>query len=192
MQKINKIILLKSFALFIVAAVITSCGGGNESTIDSIIAGGDLSAIQAKKKELTDEQKAITSDIAKLDSVIVASRNEDNFPLITVQKLGKQDFVHFIELQGDVTTRQNVLIYPEMAGTLVKVHVNEGDYVKSGQLLGTIDDGGMSSQLAQMKTQLALAETTFERQKRLWDQEIGSEIQYLQAKTNYEAQEACG
>lgn len=188
MQKITNNIP-QSFKLFTIAIVIISCGG-KETTIDSIIAEGDLKAIQEKKKELTDEQKAINTDIAKLDSVIVASRNEDNFPLITVQKLEKQEFVHFVELQGDVTTRQNVLLYPEVAGTLIKIHVEEGDYVKSGQLLASIDEGGMSSQLMQMKTQLALAETTFERQKRLWDQEIGSEIQYLQAKTNYEAQKS--
>lgn len=188
MQKIAYYII-KSASLFVLTAFIISCGGGNESTIDTIIADGDLKTIQAKKKELTDQQKAIAYDIAKLDSVIVAGRNEENFPLITVQSLEREDFVHFIELQGDVTTRQNVLIYPEMPGTLVKVHVEEGQSVKKGQLLASIDDGGMSSQLSQMKTQLALAETTFERQKRLWDQEIGSEIQYLQAKTNFEAQQ---
>lgn len=188
MQKITQIIT-KSFTLFLTAAVIISCGG-NESTIETVIADGDLAAIKAKKEELTDQQRAISTDIARLDSVIVASRNDENYPLITVQQLDRQDFVHFIELQGDVTTRQNVLIYPEMAGTLVKIHVQEGQAVKSGQLLATIDDGGMSNQLAQMKTQLALAETTFQRQKRLWDQQIGSEIQYLQAQTNFESQEA--
>jgi RND family efflux transporter MFP subunit len=95
-----------------------------------------------------------------------------------------------LELQGDVTTKQNVLIYPEMAGTLQRVYVKEGQRVSKGQLLATIDDGGLSSSLAQMKTQLALAETTFERQKRLWDQNIGSEIQYLQAKSSYESQKS--
>ena len=189
MQKITHKII-KGTSLFVLTAFIISCGGGNESTIDTIIADGDLKAIQAKKKELTDQQKSITREIALLDSAIVAQSNDDNYPLITVQNVNEQDFVHFIELQGDVTTRQNVLVYPEVAGTLVKVHVAEGDRVKSGQLLASIDDGGLSSQLIQMKSQLALAETTFERQKRLWDQEIGSEIQYLQAKTNYESQKA--
>ncbi len=189
MQKINYHVL-RSLKLLTIAAVIISCGGGAETSIESVIAGGDLAAIQERKKELTDQQKSITNDIAKLDSVIVASRNEENYPLITVHQLNKQDFVHYIELQGDVTTRQNVLIYPEMPGTLVKIHVQEGQSVKSGQLLATIDDGGMKNQLAQMTTQLSLAETTYERQKRLWDQKIGSEIQFLQAKTNYEAQKS--
>ena len=74
-----------------------------------------------------------------------------------------------------------------MAGTLQRVYVTEGERVTKGQLLGVIDDGGMANQLAQLKTQAELAETTYERQKRLWEQKIGSEIQFLQAKTNYEA-----
>jgi RND family efflux transporter MFP subunit len=74
-----------------------------------------------------------------------------------------------------------------MPGTLQRVYVKEGDNVKKGQLLATIDDGGLTNQVAQIRTQAALAKTTFERQKRLWDQKIGSEIQFLQAKANYEA-----
>ena len=74
-----------------------------------------------------------------------------------------------------------------MAGTLDRVMVKEGDAVRKGQLLARIDDGGMSSGLAQLRTQTELAKTTFERQERLWDQNIGSEIQYLQAKTQYES-----
>ena len=96
----------------------------------------------------------------------------------------------YLELQGDVMSKQNVLIYPEMAGTLYRVYVKEGQKVAKGQLLASIDDGGVGSQLAQMKTQAALAKTTFERQKRLWEQNIGSEIQYLQAKSTYESQES--
>ena len=76
-----------------------------------------------------------------------------------------------------------------MPGILKSILVKEGQRVVKGQLLATIDDGGLSSQVAQLEATTALAKTTFERQKRLWDQEIGSEIQFLQAKTNYEAQE---
>ena len=97
--------------------------------------------------------------------------------------------MHYLDLQGDVKTKQNVLVYPEMAGTLLKTYVVEGQQVKKGQLLARIDDGGIASGLGQLKTQAALAQTTYERQKRLWEQNIGSEIQYLQAKTNYEANE---
>jgi membrane fusion protein, multidrug efflux system len=75
-----------------------------------------------------------------------------------------------------------------MPGTLEKVYVTRGQNVVKGQLLATIDDGGMSQQVAQLEATTALAKTTFERQKSLWSQKIGSEIQFLQTKTNYEAQ----
>ena len=86
---------------------------------------------------------------------------------VSPQQTRRQKFEHFLELQGDVKTKQNVLIYPEMQGTLQKVYVREGQRVSKGQLLATIDDGGMASQLNQLKTQAELAKTTFDRQKRL-------------------------
>ena len=188
MQKITDT-FLKKLRLLAVTCIIMNCGRNNASLGD-LIAEGDLSAIQAKKKELTAQQKAVTENIALLDSVISAKSNDENYPLITVLNVNEQDFIHYIELQGDVTTKQNVLVYPEVAGALVRVYVQEGDKVKAGRLLASIDDGGLSSQLVQMKTQLALAKTTYERQNRLWEQKIGSEIQFLGAKANYEAQAA--
>lgn len=189
MKKINYILTLLITIVF-VSSGLTSCGSKSKESMEALIANGDLSAIRAKKEELTNQQKSIEQQIAQLDSAINANSDDANLPLITALKVEEQDFVHYIELQGDVMTKQNVLVYPEVAGTLVKVHVQEGDNVSKGQLLANIDDGGLSNQLIQMKAQLALAKTTYERQKRLWDQEIGSEIQFLQAETNYEAQKA--
>ncbi|MBC6409573.1 MAG: efflux RND transporter periplasmic adaptor subunit [Ekhidna sp.] len=188
MQKITNIIF-KNLILLAITGVTVSCSGNN-SSLGDLIAEGNLSAIRDKKKELTAQQKAINRDISLLDSVIIAKGNDKKYPLITVLNINEQDFVHYIELRGDVTTKQNVLIYPEAAGTLIRVYVQEGDRVKAGQLLASIDDGGLSNQLVQMKTQLTLAKTTYERQNRLWEQKIGSEIQFLEAKTNYEAQAA--
>ena len=102
------------------------------------------------------------------------------------QKSGRNAL--FLLLDG-ITDPHNlgaILRVCEGAG-VERVLVREGDRVRKGQVLARIDDGGMASGLEQLKTQAALAETTFERQKRLWEQNIGSEIQYLQAKTNYEA-----
>ena len=82
-----------------------------------------------------------------------------------------------------------MVITPEYSGILTNVYVKEGQKVKKGQLLAKIDDGGLSQQLAQLKIQADLSRTTFERQKRLWDQKIGSEIQYLQTKSSYESQQ---
>ncbi|MEQ8926283.1 MAG: efflux RND transporter periplasmic adaptor subunit [Fulvivirga sp.] len=176
-----------SSLLIITTAFLAACGG-SEGSLEMLVSEGNLEDIRAKKKELSDQQKQLDKQIALLDSVISVKDTTKKLPLVTIFQTKEEVFNHFVELQGDVTTRQNVLIYPEVAGTLRKVYVQEGDRVSEGQLLASIDDGGMSSQLAQLKTQLTLAETTYQRQKRLWEQKIGTEIQYLQAKASYEAQ----
>lgn len=172
-----------------VMVILASCGGGGEQSVSDLIASGNLESLRAKKTEISDQQKQLESNIKLLDSAIASKSGEEKLPLVTTIKAEAQKFDHYLELQGDVQTKQNVLIYPEMAGTLQRVYVKEGQRVRKGQLLASIDDGGMGSQVSQLKTQAELAKTTFERQKRLWDQKIGSEIQYLQAKSNYEATE---
>jgi RND family efflux transporter MFP subunit len=180
---------MKKIGYLITAAIVLmSCGNGSTpSNVQDLIAQGDLEVIRSKKAEITEQQKVLTDDLRLLDSVIASRSGSERLPLITTITAKVENFNHFLELQGDVKTKQNVLVYPEMQGTLQKVFVTKGQKVVKGQLLASIDDGGMGSQVDQLKTQAALAKTTFERQKRLWDQKIGSEIQYLQAKTQYEA-----
>ena len=170
-----------------VALLLLACGSEQGQSVEDLITKGDLEAIRAKKNEISAQQKTLELDVIQLDSVIAILDNNEKFPLVTTITAQQQNFVHYLELQGSVNTKQNVLIYPEMAGTLKRVYVKEGQHVSKGQILATIDDGGLGSQLEQLKTQGELAKTTFERQKRLWEQKIGSEIQYLQAKTNFEA-----
>ncbi|NNL01348.1 MAG: efflux RND transporter periplasmic adaptor subunit [Eudoraea sp.] len=173
--------------LILISLLITSCGNGTVESVETLIAEGNLEAIKLKKQEITAKQKKLTAELRLLDSVIRIKDSNSKLALVTTIETEEKKFNHYLDLQGNVMTKQNVLIYPEMAGTLLKVYVKEGQNVRKGQLLATIDDGGMSSQLEQLKTQAALAKTTFERQKRLWEQKIGSEIQYLQAETNYQA-----
>ncbi|MDL5514777.1 efflux RND transporter periplasmic adaptor subunit [Arenibacter sp. M-2] len=179
----------KIFQIFVLGTLLVSCGNDNQQTVDDLISAADLNALRAKKSELFEQQKALENEMKKLDSVIGSMSGNENLPLVTTVIANPQKFDHYLDLQGDVKTKQNVLIYPEMQGVLQRVYVKEGQQVNKGQILATIDDGGMGSQLEQLKTQAQLAKTTFERQKRLWEQKIGSEIQYLQAKTNYEASE---
>lgn len=179
----------KLIYVFTLAVVLASCGGGAESSVSDLIAQGDLESLRAKKTEISEKQREMERELQLLDSVIAEKSGEERLPLVTTLLAKGEKFDHFLELQGDVETKQNVLIYPEMSGTLQRVTVKEGQRVRKGQLLATIDDGGMASQVSQLKTQAALAKTTYERQKRLWEQQIGSEIQFLQAKSNYEATE---
>lgn len=176
-------------ALFILTLFLASCGSGDKKSVDAVIESQNLESIRAKKSELVTEQNLIKQDIKKLDIVISELDVGTKTPLITTFKLEISNFKHFLELQGNVTTKNLLTIYPEYSGVLTNVYVREGQKVKKGEVLAKIDDGGLSQQLAQLKIQSELAKTTFERQQRLWDQKIGSEMQYLQAKSNYEAQD---
>ncbi|MCA0933207.1 efflux RND transporter periplasmic adaptor subunit [Lutimonas saemankumensis] len=178
----------KIFPILFVILFTASCGSGDNKSVEDVIESRDLESIRAKKSELVSEQNSIKQDIKKLDIIIAELDESKKIPLITTYKLETTDFKHFLELQGNVTTKNLLIIYPEFSGVLSTVFVKEGQKVKKGEVLAQIDDGGLSQQLAQLKIQADLAKTTYERQQRLWDQKIGSEMQYLQAKSNYEAQ----
>lgn len=177
------IILLTFTALLIV-----SCGN-KEQTVADVLASGNLEQIRAKKTELDAKQQELANQIKELQAEIKKLNPLEKVPLITTFQVKKDTFTHYLELQGNVTTKQNLVIYPEYSGVLTRVYVTEGQRVSKGQTLAKIDDGGLSQQAAQLQIQADLAKTTFERQERLWNQKIGSEIQYLQAKSNYEAQQ---
>lgn len=177
----------KIYSLFAIILVLSSCGGQKEQSLSDVIASKDLAQIRAKKSELDNKMQQISAEIKLLNTEIEILDTLKRVPLVTAIKLKNEVFTHFLELQGNVTTKQNVLIYPEVAGTLEKVFVKEGQKVSKGQALGRIDNGGLEQQVAQLEATTALAKTTFDRQKRLWNEKIGSEIQYLQTKTNYEA-----
>lgn len=176
------------YLLIFASLLFASCGEKKQASLEEVIATKDLKQIRAKKSELDKQSQDISNKIKLLIAEIDQLDTLKKVPLVTSIKLKDTVFNHYLDLQGDVKTKQNVLIYPEMPGTLEKVYVAKGQNVVKGQVLATIDDGGMSQQVAQLEATTALAQTTFERQKRLWDQKIGSEIQFLQAKTNYEAQ----
>ncbi|NVN16875.1 efflux RND transporter periplasmic adaptor subunit [Muricauda sp. HICW] len=180
----------KAIYITLTAVVLASCGGNSNKSLDKALASNDVETMRSKHAEISSQKKALEAQLKSLDSAIALLDKSEKLPLVTTIEVHPEKFDHYLELQGDVMTKQNVLIYPEMSGTLNRVYVKEGQKVSKGQLLATIDDGGLSSQLAQLKTQAELSKTTFERQKRLWEQNIGSEIQYLQAKTNYEAQQS--
>lgn len=178
----------KIYSLLIVTLVLVSCGDKKQS-VDTIIASGDLSKIRQKKADLDTQQQELAAQIKLLDAEIKKLDPQEKVPLITTFATKQEVFNHFVELQGNVDTKQNLVIFPEFSGILSKVYVKEGQKVSKGQTLAKIDDGGLSQQIAQLQIQADLAKTTYERQERLWNQKIGSEIQFLQAKSNYEAQQ---
>ncbi|WP_035480187.1 efflux RND transporter periplasmic adaptor subunit [Gelidibacter mesophilus] len=171
-----------------ISILITSCGDGQKNTVESALKSNNLETIRKKRAELVDDQQVIHDKIKRLDEKISVLDTTKNIPLITTFKAQTKEFNHVLELQGSVTTKNLMVLKPEYNGILTNVYVKKGQKVSQGQILGKIDDGGLSQQLAQQQIQTNLAQTTFERQKRLWDQKIGSEIQFLQAKSTYEGQ----
>lgn len=176
------------YAILILTLLLTACGGDNANKTLDIASATDVNAVKAERDKLIAQQQEISAKLKTIDMKIDALTPEKKLPLITTFTAKSEKFEHFLELQGNVATKQNLVITPEMGGILRSVLVKDGQRVSKGQLLARIDDGGMSQQIAQFQIQADLAKTTFERQKRLWDQKIGSEIQYLQAKSAYEGQ----
>ncbi|GGW58870.1 RND family efflux transporter MFP subunit [Winogradskyella epiphytica] len=177
------------YSLIIIALFAVSCSGGKKKSVEKVIESGNLETIRAKRVELVSEQQVINDKIKLLDEKIKSLDTTKNVPLVTSIKVNTEVFEHVLELQGNVTTKDLLTVTPEFNGILTKVYVKEGQSVRKGQILAKIDDGGLSQQLAQLKIQAELAKTTYERQKRLWEQNIGSEIQFLQAQSNYQAQQ---
>ncbi|GAL60885.1 efflux RND transporter periplasmic adaptor subunit [Algibacter lectus] len=177
------------YSLLAIALVLSSCGSEKKQSVEDVIATNNLELIHQKKAELETIEQELAGQLKLLETKIKEIDPLEKIPLITTFEAKHSVFQHYVELQGNVDTKQNIVIYPEYSGVLSNVYVKEGQRVTKGQSLAKIDDGGLNQQLAQLKIQTALAKTTFERQERLWNQKIGSEIQYLQAKANYDAQE---
>lgn len=165
------------FYLFVLAILFSSCGSKeSEKSIDKLIEAKNVKALQEMKVSLQAKITKIEEALATLDV-----KKEE--ALVAVMPLKKTVFNHYLDIQGSVDTKENILVQPEFSGTLISLNVKAGDRVSKGQVLGKIDDAGISQQLASAENQYALAKTTYERQKNLWDKKIGSEIQYLQAQT---------
>ena len=168
----------KILSITALSILLFSCGGKeNNQTIDDLIKSKNTKELQAKKA-------LIQADLAKIDdalATLVVAKDEE--ALVSVATIKDTVFNHYLEIQGNVDTKENILVQPEFSGNLTSLTVKAGQRVSKGQILGRVDDAGMSQQLASLENQYALAKTSFERQKNLWDKKIGSEIQFLQAQT---------
>lgn len=181
----------KTLYILLAASTILACSNNkNSGSVQEAIDSGDLKTMTQKREQVLASYDSIGKLLSQLELAIAEKDTTSRYPLVTVFEVKDTVFSRFVAIQGNVETSENILIYPEYQGVLSKVFVKQGQQVSKGQVLAKIDDGGLSSQLAQLQTQYELAKTTYERQQRLWDQQIGSEIQLLQAKTNMEASES--
>jgi RND family efflux transporter MFP subunit len=176
---------MKNSILLLCILLFIQCGSSDKQTTAEIIASKDLAAIQTKKAEVVKSMNTLKQELESLNEVIGQLDNEQNFLLVTSIETKVAPYEHFVSFQGTLETDKNIVMYPEIPGLLKSINVVEGQRVKKGDVLAIISDSGLVDQLQQLEIQLALAKTTYERQNRLWEQKIGSEMQFLQAKTQY-------
>jgi membrane fusion protein (multidrug efflux system) len=143
---------------------------------------------EAQLARLEKQRDALTEKIEKLKEEIAQEPNpgvkQEKLVNVKISPVEKGRFQHFIQVQGTVESDNNVLVAPQFTGVVEKIHVNVGDEVVKDQLLAELDGSVLESSIAEVENGLKLAETIFERQQRLWDKNIGSEIEFLQAKNN--------
>lgn len=167
-----------------IALVAVSCSQGGEG-------------VEGKKARLTDakaEIKALRTEIETLETEIIAEDPTFGKPteaatLITTIAVDKTTFEHKIQVRGNVDSRTNVNVSAEMMGLLTAVNIREGQYVQKGEVLATIDSENLEMTIAELENQLRFATTIYEKRDRLWKKNIGTEIDYLQAKNNKETLE---
>jgi RND family efflux transporter MFP subunit len=150
--------------------------------------GNDPKDKKAELAKLKKEQTDLSTKIAKLEQEIGA-KQEEIIKQVAVLEVQTSTFKNFIQIQGKVDAEENLQVSPQAPGVLTDVFVSIGQNVSKGQVLAQIDDAVLRQNIAQVQTQLDLANILFKRQKNLWDQKIGTEIQYLNAKTQKESLE---
>jgi membrane fusion protein, multidrug efflux system len=174
--------LYTRLAIVVVAAILAACSAATNDNDK-----------KARLEKLKGQHADLTKEIQKLEEEI-AGENPDATPAVkakevVVTDLAPKKFDHYVQTQGRVESENNVMISAKIPGVLTQVYVQEGDAVNKGQVLAQVDNAVIVNSIESMKAQLELATSVYNRQKNLWDQKIGTEVQYLQAKTNKESLE---
>jgi membrane fusion protein, multidrug efflux system len=156
------------------------------SCSDSKDSNKGLSTKKVELEKLMKERDAIAKKIAALENEIASmggSAAPEKTKLVEITDLVKSDFAHYIELQGKIMTENVYYVTPRgMGGQVKSIYVKQGDNVKRGQLLMKLEDGIIQQNIKQVESQLAFAKNIFTRQENLWQEGIGTEVQYLSAK----------
>jgi RND family efflux transporter MFP subunit len=163
-----------SLAIFLLA-----CGGVNTNN--------EIATLKHKKDSLKNIYDDIALQIAKIDEELISLDTLIKLPLVTVNTVEEKEFEHFVDVQGAVEVGGNALVYPQVPGKVISIHSKEGSKVNKGDLIIQLDAGVLSSSIKEVEKAYNLANDIYEKQARLWKDNIGSEVQYLQAKTNAEA-----
>jgi len=171
----------KIITLIIAISLTLSCGEEVKTST--------VQELNSQKSELVKRIDSMNNELRVLEGKISKLEPKRNLQIVTKVPVVNGLFKHYIEIQGVVKADKNIEIRPELGGTVMAIYVKEGQKVNTGQVLIQLDDEAIVNGINEIKTQLELAKTTFERQERLWNQKIGSEMQYLQAKAQKETLE---
>ena len=171
----------------ILTLIIISCNSSGNSDIDTLIENGNLEELKKRKKEYVGVMNSMQVELNEINNGISFLDESEKLTLVSSFEIKAKIFNSYIEAQANLKTRKNVLILPEFQGTLEQIFVSEGQKVKKGQLLAEINDSGLKEQVDQLIIQANFAKENFERTERLWNNNIGSEIQYLKSKTDFES-----
>ncbi|GGF16541.1 RND transporter [Hymenobacter cavernae] len=163
-------------AALLALALLAACGGKQ-----------DPAAELAKLKQ---EQASNQAKIADLEAKVGGDKPANaaaNAVPVAVINVQPENFQSYLEVQGRADFDQNANVSARAAGTITSIRVQRGDRVGKGQILATLDAAVLEAGIAELRTRLDLAKVIYEKQDRLWQQQIGTEVQYLQAKNNYDA-----
>lgn len=179
----------KSILFTLIFGLILACSPTEKPDTQSLIDKQNVTGLRERQAELVSQNNTIKAELNRVMQAIDKYDKTKKKSLVSVFDVEETSFAHKVVLQGVVKTDQNLVLNAEFMGAVKAIHVKEGQQVKKGDLLVSIDDGGLAQNVALQKVQLDLAKTLFERQERLWKQNIGSEIDYLQTKTAYKSQQ---
>lgn len=160
-----------------VIALLASCSAGTDKK-------AELEKLKAQREQLSNQIALLEAEINP-----EGTATEEKAVPVKVTTAAECVFNHYIDVQGTVDGDQNIAVSPQMAGIVTAVYVKEGTPVKKGQVLAELDAQVLKQSLEEVNTQLALANSIFQKQSALWEKKIGSEVQYLQAKTTKESLE---
>jgi RND family efflux transporter MFP subunit len=168
--------------LFIATLLITACGAKQEAKT------GDKAA---QLEQLKTQAADLAKQIEALEAELGADSKKDNVKItpVTVETLQPTDFQHFVNVQGRLEAKDMVMVSAKMGGQITQITVKEGDFVSAGQTLAILDKETMEKSIDEISKGLEIANTLYDKQKALWDQKIGTEVQYLSAKNNKESLE---
>jgi RND family efflux transporter MFP subunit len=172
---------MKSIIKYLPLLFVIACGPSGNDAIKK--------KIDAKKSKIA----KIEQQIAGLEKQLTTTDSTDidlNTKLVAVEQIKYKPFLHYIEVQGSLDGDENLAVYPEAMGVVEEIYVKVGQHVNKGQIMARLNDAAVKEQLKGLQSGLDLATTVYEKTKNLWDQNIGSEIQYLQAKNTKEILEA--